>query len=106
MQLRVVRECQSELAAELADYKEKYAEILVLLHETQEQLKEQKKQNAPTAFTGCPSAIPARLTSHFPPDSLASELELSSLGSEGWASDVPAQLPQKYGEMMPLFNAN
>ena len=52
MQLRVVRECQNELATELVDYQDKYAEILELLRETQEQLKQQNKRNLPTARSG------------------------------------------------------
>ena len=91
MQLQVVRECQSELATELADYKDKYAEILDLLRDTQEQLKLQNRRNLPTASSN-PSSTPysaynSPRMSAFHPDSLASELELSSLGSDGWMSD-------------------
>jgi trafficking kinesin-binding protein 1 len=99
MQLRVVRECQNELATELVDYKDKYAEILELLRETQEQLKQQNKRNLPTARSGftanhyssTPSYNSPRL-SGFHPDSLASELEMSSLGSDGWMSDFSSCL--------------
>lgn len=101
MQLHVVRECQNELAVELSEYKDKYAEILELLHETQEQVKEQNKRSLPTSrgLAGA-SAPPSRATSHYHPDSLASELELSSLGSESWPSEIsstPQTLPSRYG---------
>ena len=95
MQLHVVRDCQNELVVELSEYKDKYAEILELLHETQEQVKEQNKRSLPTSrgLAGA-SAPPSRATSNFHPDSLASELELSSLGSESWPSEISA--PQIY----------
>lgn len=83
-----MRECQNELASELVDYKEKYSEILELLHESQEQLKQQNKRSLPTAQSVTSNsylANPPRL-SGYNPDSLASELELSSLGSDGWTS--------------------
>ena len=83
-----MRECQNELASELVDYKEKYSEILELLHETQEQLKQQNKRSFPTAQSVTSNSFlsnPPRILG-FNPDSLASELELSSLGSDGWAS--------------------
>ncbi|XP_057377147.1 trafficking kinesin-binding protein milt-like isoform X1 [Daphnia carinata] len=100
MQLHVVRECQNELAVELSEYKDKYAEILELLHETQEQVKEQNKRSLPTSrgLAGA-SAPPSRATSHYHPDSLASELELSSLGSESWPSEIsstPQTLPSRF----------
>lgn len=97
MQLRVVRDCQNELVVELSEYKDKYAEILELLHETQEQVKEQNKRSLPTSrgLAGA-SAPTSRATSNFHPDSLASELELSSLGSESWPSEIstPQTLPR------------
>ena len=40
----VARECQQELTTELADLKEKYAEVLDLLHDTQEQLRKAQKK--------------------------------------------------------------
>lgn len=93
MQLRVVRECQNELVIELSDYKDKYAEILELLHETQEQVKEQHKRSLPTS-RGLASVPPK--ASQYHPDSLASELELSSLGSESWAPEIstPHNMPR------------
>ena len=98
MQLRVVRDCQNELVVELSEYKDKYAEILELLHETQEQVKEQNKRSLPTSrgLAGASASAPSRATSNFHPDSLASELELSSLGSESWPSEIstPQTLPR------------
>ena len=87
LQLRVVRDCQNELASELVDYKEKYSEILELLRETQEQLKQQNKRSFPTAQSVTSNSLnPPRILG-YNPDSLASELELSSLGSDGWTSN-------------------
>ena len=40
----VARECQQELTTELADLKEKYAEVLDLLHDTQNQLRSVQKK--------------------------------------------------------------
>lgn len=40
----VARECQQELTTELAELKEKYAEVLDLLHDTQEQLRKAQKK--------------------------------------------------------------
>ncbi|XP_044585122.1 trafficking kinesin-binding protein milt isoform X1 [Cotesia glomerata] len=76
--LVITRENQNTLAAELADFKDKYAEVVNLLAETQEQLRKQRKKGMPTVRGGSffPSmgAVPQ-------PDSIASELE-SSLYSE------------------------
>lgn len=101
MQLRVVRECQSELATELSDYKDKYSEILELMHETQEQLKLHNKRSFPTAQSVTSASGHQSLSrmpsSSYHPDSLASELELSSLGSEGWSCSefsTPQNLPR------------
>ncbi len=97
MQLQVVRECQNELAIELCDYKDKYAEILDLLHETQEQVKEQNKKSLPTSRGLAGTSAPtSRMVSQYHPDSLASELELSSIGSESWPSEIstPQSLPR------------
>ncbi|XP_042880575.1 trafficking kinesin-binding protein milt-like isoform X4 [Penaeus japonicus] len=43
----VARECQQELTSELAELKEKYAEVLDLLHDTQDQLRRVQKKNLP-----------------------------------------------------------
>ena len=43
-QLEVYNETQEELTSELADFKEKYREIVNLLHDTQEELKKTKKR--------------------------------------------------------------
>ena len=42
--LQISRECQHELTAEIADLKDKYAEVLDLLHDTQEQLRKYSKK--------------------------------------------------------------
>nr|XP_053657179.1 trafficking kinesin-binding protein 1-like [Cherax quadricarinatus] len=43
----VARDCQQELTMELAELKEKYAEVLDLLHDTQDQLRRVQKKNLP-----------------------------------------------------------
>ena len=40
----VARDCQQELTMELAELKEKYAEVLDLLHDTQDQLRRVQKK--------------------------------------------------------------
>lgn len=100
VQLKVVRECQNELAVELSEYKDKYAEILVLMHETQEQLKEQNRRSFPTSQSVTSASghqSLSRMPSGYPPDSLASELELSSLESfGGWPPDSQFSTPQSF----------
>ncbi|XP_075220737.1 trafficking kinesin-binding protein milt isoform X2 [Lycorma delicatula] len=79
--LNLAKETQSELTTELAELKERYAEVLSLLQEAQDGLKKQRKKGTPQARGG--PLFPS-LHSSFPthnPDSLASELE-SSLFSE------------------------
>ena len=46
-QLRIYKETQEELTSELADFKEKYREIVDLLHDTQNELKAAKKRSYP-----------------------------------------------------------
>ncbi|XP_034946283.1 trafficking kinesin-binding protein milt isoform X2 [Chelonus insularis] len=76
--LAITRENQNILAVELANFKDKYAEVVNLLAETQEQLRKQRKKGMPTvrggAFFPSMGAVPQ-------PDSIALELE-SSLYSE------------------------
>ncbi|XP_043512354.1 trafficking kinesin-binding protein milt isoform X2 [Frieseomelitta varia] len=76
--LLITRDNQNTLANELAEFKDRYAEVVNLLAETQEQLRKQRKKGMPTVRGGSlfPSmgAVPQ-------PDSIASELE-SSLYSE------------------------
>ena len=43
--LEVYTETQEELTSELADFKEKYREIINLLHDTQNELKKTKKRS-------------------------------------------------------------
>ncbi|XP_017757981.1 PREDICTED: trafficking kinesin-binding protein milt isoform X2 [Eufriesea mexicana] len=76
--LLITRDNQNTLATELAEFKDRYAEVVNLLAETQEQLRKQRKKGMPTVRGGSlfpsMSAVPQ-------PDSIASELE-SSLYSE------------------------
>ncbi|XP_011140352.1 trafficking kinesin-binding protein milt isoform X1 [Harpegnathos saltator] len=76
--LVITRDNQNTLASELAEFKERYAEVVNLLAETQEQLRKQRKRGMPTVRGGplFPSMGAAPQ-----PDSIASELE-SSLYSE------------------------
>lgn len=77
--LEITRENQNELAIELADLKDKYAEVLGLLQETQEALKKQNRKSLPTAHGG--GIYPSlHSTSYLGPsnrDSLGTELECS-----------------------------
>ncbi|XP_071877020.1 trafficking kinesin-binding protein milt isoform X3 [Bombus fervidus] len=76
--LHITKDNQNTLANELAEFKERYTEVINLLTETQEQLRKQRHRNMPTVRGGSlfPSmgAVPQA-------DSIASELE-SSLYSE------------------------
>ncbi|XP_023716170.1 trafficking kinesin-binding protein milt isoform X5 [Cryptotermes secundus] len=75
--LHITRDNQRQLAGELADLKDRYAEVLSLLRDTQEQLRRQRRKGMPQARGGLFSSLGT--TAH--PDSIASELE-SSLYSE------------------------
>ncbi|XP_053697532.1 trafficking kinesin-binding protein milt isoform X2 [Sabethes cyaneus] len=75
--LSITKENQNLLAGELSEFKTRYQEVLNLLHETQDQLRRQRKRSQPMArSTLIPSlGMPA-------PDSLQSELMETSLYSE------------------------
>lgn len=77
--LMVTRESQNELAIELAELKERYAEVLGLLQETQETLKKQKQKSMPVVRGGgLFSSMHSSLTSSsHHPDSFGTELECS-----------------------------
>jgi trafficking kinesin-binding protein 1 len=85
--LEITRENQNKLAAELAEFKDRYAEVWNLLEEAKEQLRQQKKRGQPMVRGGVPPhmshlmphvALAAGIAQH---DSLQSELE-SSLYSD------------------------
>ncbi|XP_067013069.1 trafficking kinesin-binding protein milt isoform X3 [Anabrus simplex] len=76
--LHVTRDNQNKLASELADFKDRYAEVMSLLQDAQEQLRRQRRKGMPTARGG--SLFPS-LNATALPDSIANELE-SSLVSE------------------------
>ncbi|EZA48836.1 trafficking kinesin-binding protein milt isoform X2 [Ooceraea biroi] len=76
--LVITRDNQNTLASELAEFKERYAEVVNLLAETQEQLRKQRKRGMPVVRGG--SLFPS-MGAAPQPDSIASELE-SSLYSE------------------------
>ncbi|XP_038110515.1 trafficking kinesin-binding protein milt isoform X4 [Culex quinquefasciatus] len=76
--LSITKENQNLLASELAEFKARYQEVLNLLHETQEQLRKQRKRSAPMARSSLipgMGGVPAV-------DSLQSELMETSLYSE------------------------
>lgn len=85
--LSITEENQNLLASELADFKARYQEVLSLLQETQEQLRNQRKRGQPMVRS---NFIPGM--GCVPADSLQSELMESSLFSDnsldsGIASD-------------------
>lgn len=88
--LSITEENQNLLAAELAEFKARYQEVLSLLQETQEQLRRHRKRAQPNVRS---SLIPGIASLAYPPgDSLQSELMESSLFSDhsldsGIASD-------------------
>lgn len=86
--LDITRENQNSLASELADFKDRYAEVMSLLQDTQEQLRQQRKRVQPMVRGGVPPhmshimphiATAAGLSQH---DSLQSELLETSLYSD------------------------
>lgn len=86
--LQITRENQDMLAGELAEFKERYQEVLALLHETQEQLRRQRKRGLPTVKSSLIPGMPSTQAA----DSLHLELMESSLYSDhsldsGIASD-------------------
>lgn len=78
--LSITKENQNKLALELADFKDRYAEVMNLLQDAQEQLKRQRKKSMPSVRGGMFSSINLPGTT-IPGDCLANELE-SSLYSE------------------------
>ncbi|CAK9807373.1 Trafficking kinesin-binding protein milt [Anthophora plagiata] len=76
--LLITKDNQNTLASELAEFKDRYTEVVNLLTETQEQLRKQRKRGMPTVRGG--SLFPS-MGAAPQPDSIASELE-SSLYSE------------------------
>ncbi|XP_037050623.1 trafficking kinesin-binding protein milt isoform X2 [Bradysia coprophila] len=87
--LSITEENQNLLASELAEFKARYQEVLSLLQETQEQLRNQRKRGQPMVRS---NFIPGIGMGCAPVDSLQSELMESSLFSDnsldsGIASD-------------------
>lgn len=76
--LCITKENQNLLASELTEFKERYQEVLALLHETQEQLRRQRKRSQPMVRS---SLVPG-LNTTTNPDSLQSELMETSLFSD------------------------
>ncbi|MCL4140760.1 UNVERIFIED_CONTAM: hypothetical protein GTU68_049944, partial [Idotea baltica] len=79
----VARECQQELTTELAELKEKYAEVLDLLHDTQEQLRRYQKKNFPGSRGSHLGGGSLFSSLHSATDSIASELHSLSSGEDG-----------------------
>ncbi|KAK7870038.1 hypothetical protein R5R35_011998 [Gryllus longicercus] len=95
--LNITRDNQNKLAMELAEFKDRYAEVMNLLRDTQEQLRRQRRKGLPTARGG--SLFPS-LNATANPDSIASELE-SSLYSElsldsGISTDKPSSFKKVF----------
>ncbi|XP_016963641.1 trafficking kinesin-binding protein milt isoform X2 [Drosophila biarmipes] len=84
--LHVTKENQNALALELVEFKQRYEEVLALLHSAQDQLKQQRKRSQPMArssFLGGLGTSGAGVGSgFFQPDSLHNELMESSQYSE------------------------
>ncbi|XP_016985780.1 trafficking kinesin-binding protein milt isoform X3 [Drosophila rhopaloa] len=84
--LHVTKENQNALALELVEFKQRYEEVLALLHSAQDQLKQQRKRSQPQArssFLGGLGTSGAGVGGGFyQPDSLHCELMESSLYSE------------------------
>ncbi|XP_069943683.1 trafficking kinesin-binding protein 1-like isoform X9 [Cherax quadricarinatus] len=79
----VARDCQQELTMELAELKEKYAEVLDLLHDTQDQLRRVQKKNLPGNRGHHLGSSLFSSPFNSGNDSIASELHsLNSLGEE------------------------
>lgn len=77
--LSITKENQCMLAAELAEFKARYQEVLNLLQETQEQLRQQRKRSQPAVRS---SLFPGLQPTTINPDSLQSELMEISLFSD------------------------
>ncbi|XP_042205710.1 trafficking kinesin-binding protein 1-like isoform X2 [Homarus americanus] len=80
----VARDCQQELTMELAELKEKYAEVLDLLHDTQDQLRRVQRKNVPgSRGHHLGSSLFSSPFNSGGNDSIASELHsLNSMGDE------------------------
>lgn len=78
--LNITKENQNKLAIELAEFKDRYAEVMNLLQDAQEQLKRQRKKSMPSVRGGMFSSLNAP-GGTLPSECLANELE-SSLYSE------------------------
>lgn len=76
--LCITKENQNLLASELLEFKSRYQEVLALLHDTQEQLRKQRKRSQPMVRSSLIPGIPALCH----PDSLQSELMETSLFSD------------------------
>ncbi|XP_017097037.2 trafficking kinesin-binding protein milt isoform X1 [Drosophila bipectinata] len=84
--LHVTKENQNALALELVEFKQRYEEVLALLHSAQDQLKQQRKRSQPQArssFLGGLGTSGAGMSGgFFQADSLKCELMESSMYSE------------------------
>ncbi|KAL1452181.1 hypothetical protein WDU94_006480 [Cyamophila willieti] len=98
--VQLARETQCELAQELAEMKEKYAEVLSILAETQDLLKRTKKRSMPgTSLSfhsgvGGGGSIAGSGVPH--PDSLAAELECSLFSEFSLDSGIGGERIPRY----------
>lgn len=96
--LSITEENQNLLAAELAEFKARYQEVLSLLQETQEQLRQQRKRAQPTVRSNL--LMPGISALGCPPgDSLHAELMETSLFSDN-SLDSGIALDRMGGMMM------
>uniref|UniRef100_A0A8D8XED9 Trafficking kinesin-binding protein milt n=1 Tax=Cacopsylla melanoneura TaxID=428564 RepID=A0A8D8XED9_9HEMI len=98
--VQLARETQCELAQELAEMKEKYAEVLSILAETQDLLKRTKKRSMPgtsLSFHSGGGGAGSILGSGAPhPDSLAAELECSLFSEFSLDSGIGGERIPRY----------
>ncbi|KAJ9587677.1 hypothetical protein L9F63_018893, partial [Diploptera punctata] len=97
--LHITRDNQSQLASELADLKDRYAEVLNLLRDTQEQLRRQRKKGMPQARGGLFSSLGPAPN----PDSIASELESSLYSELSLDSGIGADHKEKPSNYKKVF---
>ncbi|GAB6019597.1 hypothetical protein CHUAL_001163 [Chamberlinius hualienensis] len=84
--LQAAKECQNDLTTELVDFKEKYQEIVELLHDAQQQLRSVRNKSLPTV------GRQGFYSPYVQFDSLAAELESSISGESGNFNPTTRQL--------------
>ncbi|KRF98373.1 uncharacterized protein Dwil_GK15273, isoform B [Drosophila willistoni] len=88
--LHITKETQNALALELVEFKQRYEEVLALLHSAQDQLKQQRKRSQPQVRSSFMGGLGTSMAGpgmggammQLQPDSLQCELMQSSMYSE------------------------